>query len=170
MGSEMCIRDRTNGATVTPFEGDGIHVRLAADETLQLSTAFLPEGSTIAGNEVGSLTDATLGNAGDGIELFAEDNSFVAGLDIVNNTTDNNGQSGIRVAVNDSAFVNNVLIENNVSNSNGSDGVEITASEFAFISAVAPFGIRNNELTNNTNGISLTTAWLLYTSPSPRDS
>ncbi len=145
------VTGTTNGATVTPFEGDGIHVRLAADETLQLSTAFLPGGSTIADNEVAS-------NVGDGIELFAEDNSFVAGLDIVNNTTDNNGQSGIRVAVNDSAFVNNVLIENNVSNSNGSDGVEITASEFAFISAVAPFGIRNNELTNNTNGISLTTA------------
>ena len=160
------VAGTTNGATVTPFEGDGIHVRLAADETLQLSTSSLPAfpapfgtgPSTIAGNEVGSLTDATLGNAGDGIELFAEDNSFVGGLDIVNNTTGNNGQSGIRVAANDSAFISDVLIENNVSNSNGSDGVEITASEFALISAVAPFGIRNNELTNNTNGISLTTA------------
>lgn len=153
------VTGTTNGATVTPFEGDGIHVRLAADDTLQLSTAFLPEGSTIAGNEVGSLTDATLGNAGDGIELFAEDNSFVGGLDIVNNTTGNNGQNGIRVAANDSSFINNVLIENNVSSNNGSDGVEIFASESAAIFATAPFGIRNNEITNNNaNGVTLTTA------------
>ena len=90
--------------------------------------------------------------------MFAEDNSFVGGLDIVNNTTGNNGQSGIQVEANDSAFINNVLIENNVSSNNGADGVEIATSEFAVISSTAPFGIRNNELTNNANGVTLTTA------------
>ena len=151
---ENIVTGTTDTAEVTPFEGDGIQVRFGNNNTLVNSEGVFPVDPVLGPSTINrNFVD---GNAGDGIELFAEDETIVAGLDIIGNVSTNNGLNGLNVVANDSAVIVGLNIRDNIFDDNTIHGVGFAATEAAFINSSALngtgfglFGLIDNSISNN---------------------
>ena len=108
------------------YTGQAIDIRLSDSGVPATATATL-SGAQIFDNIIGSETNAANGNAGSGLNFFADNATTLDGLLFDNNVVANNGGDGLTFDRRNTATVNGVLITNNLIDSNGDDGIEINA-------------------------------------------
>jgi hypothetical protein len=108
------------------YTGQAIDIRLSDSGVPATATATL-SGAQIFDNIIGSDTNAANGNAGSGLNFFADNATTLDGLLFDNNVVANNGGDGLTFDRRNTATVNGVLITNNLIDSNGDDGIEINA-------------------------------------------
>ncbi|MFM7162891.1 MAG: right-handed parallel beta-helix repeat-containing protein, partial [Planctomycetaceae bacterium] len=123
-GNEIINTTALAGSPV--YTGQAIDIRLTSSSVLNTATATL-SGAQILDNVLGSATNAANGNAGAGLNFFADDSTTLDGLLFDNNTVANNGGDGLTFDRQGSAVINGVQISNNLIDSNGDDGIEINA-------------------------------------------
>ena len=146
-------QDDTLGSTV--FNGDAIRIALDGTTVMSDATAQLTSG-IIDRNTLGSRTDATRANVGDGIRITADQRTLLQNLTIGNtdgrnlngNIIARNGGDGIHISRRNEAIVNNVVIQDNILERNASDGIEIQAHNSS--NDVNDYTIRDNQINNNT--------------------
>lgn len=147
----------------TIYNGQGIDVRLTGSTGASNATAILTSG-IIDRNTIGSLTDATLGNAGAGMVVFADQLTTLSNVTVGNtdgvanngNLVANNAGIGINFERRNQAIVNNILIQDNRVSLNTLDGVAIIAANTA--NDLNDYTMQSNVITNNGNATNLQTA------------
>lgn len=141
------------------YNGQGIDIRLDGSTNSSDATATLTAG-IIDRNTIGSRTDASLGNAGDGISVFADQRTTLSALTVGNtdgpngngNVVARNGGDGIHFFRRNEAVVDNVIIQDNIVERNAGNGMNIEAH--ATQNDVNDYHIQGNLITNNTlNGV-----------------
>jgi hypothetical protein len=128
------------------YNGQGIDVRLSDSGIPVTATATL-ESMFLFDNQIGSDTNAALGNAAAGVSVYADNATTIALAMIDGNTIANNGGSGLFFDRRNTATVDLINITNNLIDSNALRGIEINARNGN--NDVNDYIIANNEITNN---------------------
>lgn len=98
-----------DGNNLNDFWGDGINIRLTGTNATNSITSGL-----IDGNQIGSLTTQTDGNAGRGIYVYAEDFTTVSNFSVTSNSVGSNGDNGIEFVRRNNATIDNIVISDNI--------------------------------------------------------
>ncbi|MCP4512512.1 MAG: hypothetical protein GY826_39630 [Fuerstiella sp.] len=127
----------------TPYDGDGIVVRLASDLRNSEAIAFLSE-SIIADNQIG--VDAR-GNQGNGLSFSLTDRTKIQDLEINSNSFLNSGMDGFHFVRTEDGDLNQVIFEDNDATNNTGDGFDLFAENT--VKDRLDFIIRNSRIDNN---------------------
>ena len=130
----------------TIYNGQGIDVRLSDSGVPATATATL-ESMLLLNNQIGSDTNAALGNAGAGISVHADNATTVAQGLIDGNIIANNGGDGLFFDRRNTATVDSIIISNNLIEANAQTGIEINARNAN--NDVNDYVISSNEITNS---------------------
>lgn len=114
---------RNDNLNSTPYQGDGIVVRLTDDVLPSEAVSFLSE-SLIDGNIIG-VDDQ--GNQGHGVFFDIEQRTRIQDLKVTNNNFLNNGIDGFHFERSEDADLNSVVAEKNRATNNLGDGFEFYA-------------------------------------------
>ena len=134
------VNDNDNS---TPYDGDGIVVRLASDARNSESIALLSE-SIIADNQIG--VDAR-GNQGNGLSFSLTDRTKIQDLEINSNSFLNSGMDGFHFVRTEDGDLNQVIFEDNDATNNAGDGFDLYAENT--VKDRLDFIIRNSRIDNN---------------------
>ncbi|MEO2016080.1 MAG: hypothetical protein ABGZ53_17095, partial [Fuerstiella sp.] len=127
----------------TPYQGDGIVVRLASDLRNSEAIAFLSE-SIIADNQIG--VDAR-GNQGNGLSFSLTDRTKIHDLEINSNSFLNSGLDGFHFVRSEDGDLNKVIFDDNDATNNAGDGFDLFAKNT--VKDRLDFTIRNSRIDNN---------------------
>jgi len=130
------------------YTGQGIDIRLTDSGVAASATATLASAQ-ILDNIIGSDTAPANGNAGSGLNFYADNATTLDGLLFDNNLVANNGGDGLTFDRQNSATINGVLITNNLIDTNGNNGIEINARNAA--NDLNDYLIAGNQILNATN-------------------
>ncbi|MCP4857655.1 MAG: hypothetical protein GY903_24490 [Fuerstiella sp.] len=128
---------------MTPYQGDGIVVRLASDLRNSEAIAFLSE-SIIADNQIG--VDAR-GNQGNGLSFSMTDRTKIHDLEINSNFFLNSGLDGFHFVRSEDGDLNQVIFDDNDATNNAGDGFDLFAQNT--VKDRLDFTIRNSRIDNN---------------------
>lgn len=129
------------------FTGQAIDIRLTDSGIAATATASLL-ASSILDNTLGSEISAADGNAGAGLQIFADNATTINGLLVDGNIMSNNGGDGVNFNRRDSAVIDDVVFSNNSVQSNTLSGFDITAANDA--NDLINISLTNNDILNNT--------------------
>ncbi|MEO2015315.1 MAG: right-handed parallel beta-helix repeat-containing protein, partial [Fuerstiella sp.] len=141
-GNRINSNDDDNNSS-TPYQGDGIVVRLASDLRTAEAIAFLTE-SIIADNQIGV---DNRGNEGHGLSFSLTDRTKIHDLEINSNSFLNSGLDGFHFVRTEDGDLNKVIFDDNDATNNAGDGFDLFAENT--VKDRLDFTIGNSRIDNN---------------------